>query len=171
MLIVASETRCIKGKMSHLSPQHPAFPVLPWSQGYLSCRLMKKDPSNPSPLDINKDLVSNVHQDKKAVLTPVRNEPCFRMPLGNTVQSSGKTFRQTQLLWFAIMGAWTALLPGGCVVPANLPGYYITNTPSSLTVDIGKASVVKSRSLKAVTNLRSLSPLILFSTSSTQATP
>jgi hypothetical protein len=40
-----------------------------------------------------------------------------------------------------------------------------------LTVDIGKAIVVKSRSLKDVTNLMSFLPMTLFSTSSRQATP
>ena len=37
--------------------------------------------------------------------------------------------------------------------------------------DIGKAIVVKSRSLKDVTNLMSFLPMTLFSTSSRQATP
>lgn len=124
-----------------------------------------------SPLDIHKDFESNVSKDKKAVIILVSNEPYFLMTPGNTVQSSDKTFMQKSLFWFTIMGTWTALLTRRSDVHPKWHVYDITNTSLWLTVEIGKASVVKSRSLKAVMNLMSFSPLILFSTSSTQTTP
>lgn len=121
-------------------------------------------------LHSNKYVVSNIHKDTKTNGKSVNDVPYFLKTLHNVVQSSDRTFIQIQLLWFTIINSQTAPPLRRCVRP-HVHVNYNAYTSLELTVDTGKAKVVKSRSLKAVRNLMSFFPVILFSTSSRQATP
>lgn len=87
MLIAASETRCVKGKISHLLPQHSPFSSPWWNQGYCSC-ILRKFLQTPL-LDTLKILYQIVMEIQKLKINLVGNVPYFPKTLSRAVQSSG----------------------------------------------------------------------------------
>lgn len=101
MLIAASETRCVKGKISHLLPQHSPFSSPWWNQGYCSC-ILRKFLQTPL-LDTLKILYQIVMEIQKLKINLVGNVPYFPKTLSRAVQSSGHLCKHScpGLQWWA----------------------------------------------------------------------
>lgn len=101
MLIAASETRCVKGKISHLLPQHSPFSSPWWNQGYCSC-ILRKFLQTPL-LDTLRILYQIVMEIQKLKINLVGNVPYFPKTLSRAVQSSGHLCKHScpGLQWWA----------------------------------------------------------------------